>query len=223
MDPNRNGHDSKNHGYRVMVVDPGRSLRDGLVGRLGRVDREAHGCSWKDRHEVGMVVELDYEQTWTVVLKVGLKVTHGMRSLDRSVARGCRFEGCHSQELTLSCRERYVSRHCDIPPYDRALRKVEIGGEGACADDTALVHAHALVVILELESKRVGVGISRDSLGNELLVAHDYSGMLENVFQSQSLLQVYQGVSVVWTDVRSLVRPYGMCAQPDAQGTESAP
>lgn len=223
MDPDRNGHGSKNHGYRVMVVDPGRSLRDGVVDRLGRMDHEAHGCMKKDRHEVGMVVEPDYEPTWTTVLRVGLKVSHGMRSLDHSVARGCRSEGYRSQVLTLNCREHYVSRHCDIPLYDLALRKVAIDGEEGCADDMALVHAHAVVVILELESKRVEVGISRDSLGNELLVAQDYCDMLENVFQSQSLLQVYRGVSVVWSDVRSLVRQYGMFARPDAQETENAP
>ena len=222
VDPSRNGHDLKDHGYRVIEVDPGRSLHDGVVDRLGRMDREAHDCRKKDHHEVGMVVELDYEQTWTTVPKVGLKVTHGMRSLDHWVARGCRSEGCRSQELPLNCREHYVSRHCDIPLYDLALRMVEIGGGEGYADDMTLVHVHAVVVMLELESMRVEVGISRDSLGNERLVAHDCCGTLENVFQSHSLPQVYPGVSVVWSDVRSLVRPYGMFAQPDAQVTESA-
>ena len=223
VDPNRNGHGSKDHGYRVMVLDPGRNLRDGVMDRLGRMDREAHGCRKKDRHEVGMVGELDYERTSTTVLKVGPKVTHGMRSLDRLVARDYRSENCHSQELTLGCRERYMSRHCDIPLYDRVLRTVEIGGEEGCADDTALVHAHAGVVTPELESRRVEVGISRDSLGNGLLVAHGYCDMLANVFQSQSLLQVYRDVSVVWSDERNLVRPYVTFAQPDAQAIENAP
>ena len=221
VDPNHNGHGSKDHGCRMMVVDPDHSLRDGVVDHLGRMNRGAHGCR-KDHHEVGMVVELDCEQTWTTVLKVGLTVTHGMRKLDRWVARGCRSEGCRSQELKLNCREHYVSRHCDIPLYDLALRMVEIGGVEGYADDMTLVHAHA-VVILESESKRGEVGISRDSLGNEVLVAHDWCGTLENVFQSHSLLQVYLGVSVAWSDVRSLVKPYGMFAQPDAQVTESAP